>query len=779
MSQPESYEHSYLISLHGLVQGVGFRPFVFQLAKQFNIQGQINNGSEGVKIWFNGSKETAYSFYEQILSDAPKLSKITDSNLQTTDYQYFENFEIIESDSTKNVSLLLTPDFAMCHECLTELHEPQNRRFRYPFITCTHCGPRYSIITKLPYDRHRTSMLEFVMCETCETEYNDPTDRRFYAQTNSCGDCGPKLGWFKSRSTGILVRGTNENTSDRGLEKSNNHHWILSQIKEELENGKILAIKGIGGYLLMCDATNNEVIEKLRERKNRPTKPFAVIYSNLKMLQEDAFVSEKEADELQSEVAPIVLLKQRKKEFHQVAKAVNPNLNYLGVMLPYSPLFEIIATDFGKPLVATSGNISGNPIVFEDEKALIDLAQIADFVVTNNRKIVVPQDDSVVRFTKKYNQKIVVRRSRGELLNSPLISDGGTPISTSGLSFGASLKSTFSIQTPESLYISQYLGDLESYETQENFENNLNHFFEIFNFPLENTKLFCDSHEGYFSTQLAKLFAEKYKIPLQKIQHHEAHFAAVLAENGLMKNKETILGVIWDGTGYGTDGNMWGGEFFINHQRFHFDYFDAILGDKMPREPRISALCLTHDLAGFEDITQSKFTATEWKIYHKILSNNTLKTSSVGRIFDGVAALLSLCETQTFEGEAAMQLEELAENYFQEYGYDFSESYFSESFKTVPTKLIIEGILIDIQAQKSNEFIAAKFHYSLIKSVEIIAKQLNIKQIAFSGGVFQNAVLVDLLIHHLTENFELFFHKRLSPNDENISYGQMILGMNS
>jgi hydrogenase maturation protein HypF len=792
MNHSEISKNTYIISLNGLVQGVGFRPFVYQLATEMGIEGEVNNDSEGVKIWFNANEETATHFYKKILSYAPKLSRIIYSDFQITDYQSFKDFKIIESGLSQKVSLLLTPDFAMCNDCRSELKDPQNRRFSYPFITCSHCGPRYSIITKLPYDRQRTTMHEFVMCEVCEAEYNNPANRRFYAQTNSCEVCGPKLKMYHgivsresdSNFTGYnpmvqvlpnyIVKYDIKKGKTKNQSKFNENQWILSQIKKAFENGKILAIKGIGGYLLMCDATNEEAVETLRARKNRPTKPFAVLYPNLEILQEDTFVNEKEVDELQSEVAPIVLLKQRKNGLQRLAKSVNPNLNTLGVMLPYSPLLNIIANDFGKPLVATSGNVSGNPIVFEDGKALIGLAQIADFIVTNNRKIVVPQDDSVVRFTQKYGQKIVIRRSRGELLN---VNTNYINVNNF-LSLGASLKSTFSFQTIDNLYVSQFLGDLESYETQVNYQKTLNHFLEIFNLSFNNFTLFCDAHEGYFSTQLAKGFAEKYKIPLHKIQHHEAHFAAVLAENGILKNRDSVLGVIWDGTGYGTDGNMWGGEFFFKNQRFHFDYFDAILGDKMPREPRISALCLSFDLAGFQEFTKSKFTAQEWKIYHKILSNNTLKTSSVGRLFDGVASLLRLSEKQTFEGEAAMQLEALAEDYFQENGYDFSETYLPQSFKNIPTKHIIGGVLIDIQQQKSREFIAAKFHYSLIKSVEIVANQLNTKQIAFSGGVFQNAILVDLLIHHLSENFELFFHKNLSPNDENISFGQMVLGMN-
>jgi hydrogenase maturation protein HypF len=755
---------TFLITLNGLVQGVGFRPFVYQLANQFGIKGQVNNGSEGVKIWINTDEKIAQQFYHQLLLEAPILAKIHKSTFEITDYQSFENFGIIESTSSENVSLLLTPDFAMCVHCRLELQNPKNRRFRYPFITCTHCGPRYSIIEKLPYDRPQTTMKAFVMCKVCEAEYNNPNDRRFYAQTNACPTCGPQLGWYK------VINGKANNNSEL-----NDYRWILSRIKWALESGKILAIKGIGGYLLLCDATNEVTVNTLRTRKYRPTKPFAVMYPSLEMLKEDTFVNDKEAEALQDVSAPIVLLKQRKSIIQRTTKSVNPNLNFLGVMLPYSPLLELIAHDFGKPLVATSGNCSGNPIVYEDEKALTDLAQITDFIVPNNRQIVLPQDDSVIRFTEKYEQKIILRRSRGEILGLNL--DNLMP-KISNLSFGASLKSTFALQSSENLYVSQYLGDLESFETQENFENVLNHFTKIFNLSLANFNLICDAHEGYFSTQLAIALGEKLNNPVQKIQHHQAHFAAVLAENGLTKNSHSVLGVIWDGTGYGTDGNMWGGEFFIQNQRFHFEYFDAILGDKMPREPRISALCLTHDLENFEEFTKSKFSLQEWKIYQKILSNNTLKTSSVGRIFDGVASLLNLLEKQTFEGEAAMQLEELAGLYFQENGFDFEENYLPKSCVNVPTKQIFAGILNDINLQKSKEYIAAKFHFSLVQSVKIIANQCQINQIGFSGGVFQNAVLVDLLIHHLSQEFELFFHKNLSPNDENIAFGQAILAIN-
>lgn len=750
---------TYKIIVKGLVQGVGFRPFVYQLATALGLKGQVNNGLEGVIILFNSDKKSAENFHQQILEQAPLLAKINESFLKTVDYQWFSGFSVAESSNSGKVSSLLTPDFGMCKYCLSELYDSANRRYRYPFITCTNCGPRYSIITKLPYDRPQTTMKDFVMCKDCETEYNDPSDRRFYAQTNSCSECGPTLGWYK------MV-----NNEAQKLSELQDERWILSRVKWALEAGKILAIKGIGGYLLMCDATNENALKILRERKNRPSKPFAVLFGTLEILQKECYVSSNEAELLQSAAAPIVLVKQNKKAVRMTVELVNPNLSYIGAMLPYTPLLSLIVNDFGKPLVATSGNISGSTIIYDDEKALSELVNIADYVLTNNRQIIVPQDDSVIRFSEKYQQKIILRRSRGQLLNSAVQPNNKNE---SLLSFGASMKSTFSIQNADNMYISQYLGDLESFETQENFQQVLTHFSEIFSHSVEKTRLLCDAHEGYFSTQLAQQLGEKWNIPVQKIQHHQAHFAAVLAENGLNRSDESIMGVIWDGTGYGTDENMWGGEFFVKNQRFHFDYFDAILGDKMPREPRISAFCLTHKVIGFEEICKAKFTNQEWNLYQKIIKTNTLKTSSVGRIFDGVASLLGLSDKQSYQGEAAMQLEELAANYFQENGYDFDDSYFTEIIENIPTKQLFEGILMDLIHQKSKEYIAAKFHFSLVQSVKIMANKFNIKRLAFSGGVFQNAVLVDLLIHHLSKDFELFFHKNLSPNDENISFGQI------
>lgn len=776
----DKINNTFEIRLNGLVQGVGFRPFVYQLANKWGLKGSVSNGAAGLVIRLNADLTTVSRFREALLHEAPALAQITQYTSQKIDPIQFESFDIAESETAERFSLLLPPDFALCNNCRQELHEPTSRRYRYPFITCTHCGPRYSIITALPYDRPYTSMAAFEQCVPCWQEYNNPADRRFYAQTNSCDNCGPQLGWYKTDGNRFVQ-----------FAFLNDSRWILPRVKWALEAGKILAVKGVGGYLFLCDATNEQAVETLRRRKYRPQKPFAVLYPILETLQREVAVNDVEIKALKSVAAPIVLAQRR--DVCCVAQNVAPQLSLLGVMLPYTPLLDLIANDFGRPLVATSGNISGNPIVYEDEKALNDLAAVADYILTNNRPIAVPQDDSVLRFTPKHQQSIVIRRSRGLPLHVPK----GHQNSDFCVATGASMKSAFAINTADYLYVSQYLGDLESYETQQNFEQVLAHFLQLQNpdfSPIfgEIKAFFCDAHEGYFSTQLALELGKRWQIPTHKIRHHQAHLAAVLAENDLLDSTRPLLGVVWDGTGYGSDGQIWGGEFYpfnfseqpLSEQlrelphRLHFDYFDALLGDKMPREPRLSALSFCKGVVGSEAILQPKFSTAEWRLYQKILSKNSLKTSSVGRIFDAVASVLGLMDKATYEGEAALLLEAMATSYFTRHGYSFSENYLENTdiMSTIPTQKLAEGIVIDLQQGYPADRIAAKFHFSLVKIVETIAKQQGIGRLAFSGGVFQNVVLVDLLIEHLSPHFQLYFHRQLPPNDENIAYGQMVLG---
>jgi hydrogenase maturation protein HypF len=760
------------LHIEGQVQGVGFRPFVYLLAQEYQLQGWVNNALDGVHIKFNATENKATEFSNDLLKKAPALSRITGHHLICIENIAFDDFQIIHSKKAGDAKLLLTPDIALCHECKTEMYSDTNRRKTYPFITCTNCGPRYSIITGLPYDREATTMAPFQMCPHCLAEYENPLDRRYYSQTNSCPDCRIALALYTNQAELIL----------------HDSAHIIEKVAMLWERGKIVAIKGIGGYILTCDAQNVDAIQKLRTRKHRPAKPFALMYPNINSLENDVELRTEERRELQSIAAPIVLLPCPSDSTRSgptlsagnvldAMTSIAPNLNQVGVMLPYTPLYDLLLKKFGKAIVATSGNISNSPIIYDDQKALKELPPVADFILTNNRDIVIPQDDSVVKFTPFKNQKIILRRSRGiapTYINAKLQWSELNILAT-----GAALKSTFAFLHQGNTFISQYLGDLEHFDTQVNYENTVRHLFKLLHSKPD--LILTDLHPEYASTLYGNTLAEKLNVPVETVQHHIAHFGAVLAENDLIHSEEPVLGVVWDGTGLGEDGQIWGGEFFIYEKYVfsrpvHFDYFDFILGDKMPKEPRISALAACWDVEGAEGYLKDKFSATEWQIYMKLLNKGSqLSTSSVGRIFDAVASILGIMDRQTYEGEAAMQLEALATQYFQQHGLDSQESYLSKDLylNKIPTKVLMHGIIQDLRKGKNKDFIAARFHYSLMQLINDIAHHLNIKKITFTGGVFQNGLLVDLIYHHLDSEFDLYFHKELSPNDENVSFGQL------
>ena len=747
------------VHIEGQVQGVGFRPFIFALAQEYGLKGWVNNTSDGVHVIFNADKKVALEFTNKIVAQAPSLSQITTIRFFKIQQKFFDNFQIIQSNADGEPKLLLTPDFGLCENCREELHTIENRRFGYPFITCTNCGPRFSIINNLPYDRVNTKMDAFQMCPTCYKEYENPLDRRYYSQTNSCLDCSIELTLFDANQS-VIAKQAEE---------------IVDRVVAFWEVGRIVAIKGIGGYLLTCDASNKTTVLELRKRKHRPSKPFALMYPNVMSLK-DFSVENKVVHELKNHISPIVLLELN--ETTNILAEIAPDLNRVGIMLSYTPLYDLLLNKFGKPIIATSGNISNSPIVYEDEKALNELSEIADFILVNNREIVVPQDDSVIQYSFFEKQKIILRRSRG-LAPTYINADLKLPIQ-SILAMGAMLKSTFSLLHQGNTYISQYLGDLEHFDTQQNYQYTIKHFLQLFNAQPE--VILRDKHPEYPSSQYGEQLSIDRNIPVKEIQHHIAHFGAVMGEHNLIHSKEPILGVIWDGTGIGIDGQIWGGEFFkyekYDYLRWcHFDYFDFILGNKMPKEPRISALSACWDVMGAEDFLKEKFSKTEWQIYKNLLKKESrLQTSSVGRIFDAVASLLGIMDKQTYEGEAAMQLEAIATNYFKKHGLNFSSSYFMEGAHhyRIPTKSLMTNIIMDLQKGKRKDFIAAKFHYSLMNLIKVIANNLKIRNIAFSGGVFQNCLLVDLILHHLKANFELYFHEQLSPNDENISFGQLV-----
>ena len=756
------------VHLRGRVQGVGFRPFVYRLARALGLCGTVSNGTDGVHIHLQADDEVAADFLARVQAEAPPLARVTAATVAVLDQPPFANFTIIESTADTRAALWLTPDLAMCAACRTELHDPANRRFGYAFVTCTDCGPRYSIARQLPFDRAVTSMADFPPCAACQAEYHDPNNRRFYAQTISCPDCGPALkGWEGATAM------------PAGQE--------LARVQALLEAGQTVAVKGLGGYLLLCDATNAAAVQRLRQRKHRPGKPFAVLYPDAETLRADCHLHPDELAELTSPAAPIVLLTLRENPASGVAlAAVAPRLRQLGAMLPNAPLLELLARRFGRPLVATSGNLSGSPIGYDDAAARTTLAPVADAFLLHNRAIVVPQDDSVVRFSSLHRQRIVLRRGRGLAPSVPVataVAEQQPPASTSlnKLAFGASLKSTFALSVPGYVYVSQYVGDLESFDTQESFRHGLTHFQRLFG-PASG-QLRADAHAGYFSTQLAAELAAQWQAPLQFIQHHAAHLAAVLAEHA--PSAEPTLGVIWDGTGYGTDGHIWGGEFLRSSaaegpQRVaHFAYFDALLGDKMPREPRLSAFSLARDLRGSDAVLRPKFSALEYDLYTKLLAQNRVRTSSVGRLFDAVAAVLGLADVVSYEGEAALLLETLATQYVARHGYEFESLYLScwDGIGNVPTSVLMQEILEDVATGKPADWIAARFHHSLVHIVRKTAEAQQLRRLAFSGGVFQNALLVDLLIDKLSADFELLFHRELAPNDECISFGQLFAGV--
>lgn len=748
--------HTYNIHIGGLVQGVGFRPFVYRIAKQFEVTGWVSNTNNGVHIECNATPDIAKSFYKTIINNPPPNAIITTYSFEKTDSKVFTDFSIKQSNADDKPDLLLTPDIALCSECKEEILNTKNKRFQYSFTTCLQCGPRYSIITDLPYDRENTTMGNLHMCDACSTEFNDVNNRRYYSQTNSCRECAIPMHLYSSPN-GFLSSNTKKI-----------HNFVIAA----LTNGSIIAVKGIGGYLLLCDATNEASINLLRARKHRPAKPFALLYADIEMAEKDVKLRSFEINALQDKAAPIVLCRLEETTPNGIcSKTIAPGLDKIGLMLAYTPLLLIIANTFNKPLIATSGNISGSPILYKDEDASGNLFEVADYVLTYDRDIVAPQDDSVMQFTNS-GQKIILRRSRGSAPNyfpNPFPLRNGVV-----LAMGAELKSAFALLDRKNLYISQFLGDQGFVESQTSFKDTLLHLTDLVKTYPEH--ILIDKHPDYFVSHYGKQIAFTENISLTAIQHHKAHFGAVLAENNLLKNKEQVLGFIWDGTGYGDDGQIWGSETFMYENNemdriVHLDYFPQLLGDKMSKEPRLSALSLLNTLPNQQLIIQNDFSKKEWQYYQQLLQQPTaLLTSSMGRFLDGIAAIMGIRLYNSYEGEAAMQLEGLARTCNNKPSGYYSIPLLNNSLDW--NNFLIE-LIEDLQQKENITSIAWKVFYSLVKMVEQVSNHFNVDKLAFSGGVFQNALLVDLLIEVLSDEHQLYFHQQLSPNDECIGFGQL------
>jgi len=744
-------QQTFQITISGQVQGVGFRPFVYGLVHKFQLKGSVCNNEDGVLIHVNSTEEQARIFLKGILKNAPTISVIQSYFISEIDFVSYNDFRIIASKTNHQVNIPLTPDFAICESCKAEIRDSSNRRYGYAFATCTNCGPRYAVTIIYPFERANTTVSKFDMCTTCQTEYENPNDRRFHSQTNSCADCGIQLQLIKVNGEKVEL----------------NQVKIIQKVIAYILHGKIIAIKNTNGYLLCCDANNKYAIEQLRLKKQRPTKPFALLYPSIERIKNDFEVSTPEEKALVSSVAPIVILNPKDSISDLAQERIAPNLNQLGVMLPSSALLTLLMDELQIPIIATSGNIHGSPIISEEKDAIEKLSGVADYFLHHDLEVSFPQDDSVVRFAGGH--QITLRRSRGLAPNYLETNQNGNE---KILAMGAHLKSTFAFVPNVNTYVSPYFGNLDSYEVSERFKNSVSQFEKLFQTQAETVLI--DQHLQYQSSILGKELSEKWNAKVVSIQHHKAHFTSVLGEHNLFESEEKILGIVWDGTGFGEDQAIWGGEFF-NYENYkierltHFEYVDWLAADKMAKEPRLSLLSILPETE--KHIAKPKFSETEWKIYNKMLENNSLKTSSVGRLFDAIASLLDIIDKTSYEGEAAMLLENEARKYKGDDCIDFLENV---EFETIPTKILITKIQKAKTEGVAVARIAKGFIHTLAQLILKVAKKNDYKTIACSGGVFQNAILVQKLSQlSKKQGVKLKINRILSSNDENISFGQL------
>ncbi len=751
------------IVVHGVVQGVGFRPFVYRLATELHLSGWVQNTIQGVVIEIEGATQDVDAFLFRFSNEIPPLASIHEVTATHLEPVGYTSFEIRESDSKGKTSTLILPDIATCPDCLEEVFNPSERRYFYPFTNCTNCGPRFSIIESLPYDRPNTTMKQFVMCVDCRKEYENPHDRRFHAQPIACPVCGPHIELWDLSGNVLDTR----------------HNALLHTV-ETIRSGKIVAVKGMGGFHLLADARNESAVHTLRQRKGREEKPLALMFPSIEKVQSECEVSILEETLLQSPESPIVLLK-RKSNQSQIAVSVAPSNPYLGVMLPYTPLHHILMRELNIPVVATSGNRSNEPICIDEHEALKRLNGIADYFLIHNRPIKRHVDDSIVRVMA--GREMIVRRARGYAPLPPTrikLRGGGI------LAVGAHQKNTISITTENNVFTSQHIGDLETTEAFDAFSSVINDFRDLYD--VNPTTVVCDFHPDYLSTK----YAEKLGIKTEYIQHHYAHVASCMAENDL---SGTVLGVSWDGTGYGLDNTIWGGEFLLTTETSFkrvatFRSFPLPGGDQAVKQPRRSAVGVLFELFG-EDmfrrnglLTLQQFSIEELKIIQTMLVReiNTRHTSSVGRLFDAVASIMGIRHTCNFEGQSAMELEFLVSEDMTQSSYPFtiSESRNNDVPYIINWERCIVHFMDDVNKRESPNMISTKFHNTLTEVIIEVAKRIGEQRIVLSGGCFQNIYLTEHTIARLREEgYEPYWHKLVPTNDGGISLGQVYAYMRS
>jgi len=750
----------FSIEVTGIVQGVGFRPFIYRSAYEYGLSGWVCNSSGGVVIEAEGERKNIEEFVREIRKSPPPLAHI--ESIKVRDHLPilgYNSFEIRESLEKEGLFVPVSPDIGVCEDCLLELFDPHDRRYQYPFINCTNCGPRFTITRDIPYDRKNTTMDSFAMCPACLKEYQNPLNRRFHAQPNGCPQCGPKLTLWDHHEE---IKGVDP---------------VKDTIKL-LREGCIIAIKGLGGFHLACDAKNDEAIENLRRRKLRTSKPFAIMSYDLQSVRQYCYVNPDEEKILTDSRRPILLLS--RKPGSTISPMVAPHNRYLGVMLPYTPLHYLLLRDSFLALVMTSGNFCEEPIVINDEEALDNLGGLADFFLIHDRDIHIRCDDSVAWVEE--GRERLIRRSRG-FAPQPLY----LPIQSPGvIACGAELKNTFCLSKDNLYFLSQHIGDLENLDAYEFFKDTISHFQEFFR--IDPLVIAHDLHPDYLSTRYAQGLTDK---KLLAIQHHHAHIASCMAENGL---DEKVIGVVFDGTGLGIDGKTWGGEFLVadysGFERYaHLRYTPMPGGDAAVRNPYRMALSFLFCLLGKKLFHRnldflSRLDGKEVEIVIEQVKRkfNSPLTSSCGRLFDAVSSLIGVRDSISYEGQAAIELEmEAGEEIGDSYGWDFFEE---DDQLVVDTWEIIREILEDLQKGVPVSTISAKFHQTVVSFTlgvcETIREKEGLNKVALSGGVFQNRLLLRKILHVLRENqFEPFFHQRISTNDGGISLGQAVIAARS
>jgi len=778
-------------TIQGIVQGVGFRPFVYRLAHELDLPGWVRNTPAGVEIEIQGTEPRLEAFEYALRNTLPPLALITSHVSSDIPVGDELSFTILPS-GTGRADVQIAPDSALCSDCQRELFDPADRRYRYPFITCTNCGPRYSIITGIPYDRPKTTMAAFPLCPDCLREYQDPLDRRFHAQPIACHACGPQVSLIESPSPTLPLLGRELVSSPPRGEVGRGEDAIIQAI-QLLKSGAILAVKGIGGYHLAVDACNNDAVGRLRERKKRDEKPFAVMAANIETARELALMTEMEERLLCSPDAPIIIVKKRPGT--PLSTLIAPHNGWLGLMLPYTPLHHLLFAPHPSPftlhpsftaLVMTSGNVSDEPVAFEDHDALRCLVGIADYFLLHDRPIHMRSDDSVMRVFQ--GRPLFYRRARGYAPRAVTLPFPVPPL----LATGAELKSAVCLADGNRAVLSQHIGDLQNRSTFDSFSHTVSHLSDILEIKPE--LVACDLHPDYLSTH----FAEDSGVPLTRVQHHHAHLASCMAENGLHGD---VIGIIFDGTGYGTDGTVWGGEFLVGgyhgyRRAGHFRPVPLPGGDAAVREPWRMAMAYLYQALGeaafaIDHPVARILPEKERALFAQMLRRgiNSPLTSSCGRLFDAVAALLNVRHTVSYDGQGAIELEALAEMaededaksppapFCQGGGYTYKIALHEDAPLQLDFSPMFPEILTDIDASIQTAIIACRFHQTIATATTDvclhIADTTGLDRVILSGGVFQNRLLSEMIYTSLTlKGLRVFTHRLVPPNDGGLALGQ-------